>query len=176
MMNPGLRDGECAREEELLEVLATGQWPARCEPELTAHVGGCESCRDLIAVATALVNDHESATRHARVPPAAVVWWRAQAAGREEAARAAARPIAFAQGAAAAGAVWLTVSLLRMSDLTAVLAWREWLARLAGAMPDVPAAAAAIPGGVVFLAVVGGAVVLAPVALLVVVRSVLREE
>jgi hypothetical protein len=109
------------------------------------------------------------------VPSSAVVWWRAQVQAREEAARAAARPIAFIQGVAASCAVWVAVSLVRAFPLPA-LAWRGWISGLVSGAPDVSAAAAAIPGGTAFLAVVGTSLLLAPIALFLALREALREE
>ncbi len=167
---------DCGREEEILDVVATGRWPARCDPDLAAHVEGCEPCRDLVAVVIALSGGHEAAWTEARVPSSTMVWWRAQVKAREEAARSAVRPIAFAQGVAAACAAWIAVSLLRMAPGTVSLGWSAAIAYLSTALPDIAAALSSIPGGTAFVALVGGSLVLAPIALLLVVRVVLREE
>lgn len=119
-----------------------------------------------------LLEERERAWSEARVPASGVVWWRAQVRAREEAARAAARPIAFVQGVAASCAVWVAVSLLRAFPLPGGLNWRGWISGLAGSVPNVSAAAAAIPGGVPFLIVIGVSLLLAPIALFV----ALREE
>ncbi len=175
-MNETMFEPACAREDEVLDMLAARQWPGGGDADLTTHVERCETCRDLVVVATALVDDHQSAWTAARVPPPALVWWRAQTKAREEAARAAARPIAFAQGIAAASAVWLVVSLLRSSHWQGTFDWRGWGSRVAESIPDVHATAGVIPGGLTFLIVVGGSLALAPLALLIVVGAVLREE
>ena len=47
--------------------------------------------------------------------------------GREEAARAAARPIAFVQGIAASCAIWVAISLVRAFP-PAAPDWRTWIA------------------------------------------------
>ncbi len=167
---------DCAREDDVLDMLAAARWPGRCDAELAAHIQACGVCRDLIAVAAPLLDEHEHATREARIPPSALVWWRAQARAREEAARAAARPIAFAQGVAAACAVWAAVSLMRAFPAPGGRDWRGWISRIADAVPDVQGAASAIPGGVLFLVVIGGSLLLAPIALLMILREVLREE
>ncbi len=169
-------DVDCGREEEIFDVVATGRWPGRCEPELAAHLERCDTCRDLVAVITALSSGHEAAWTEARVPPSAMVWWRAQAKAREEAVRSAARPIAFTQGVAAAGAVWISVSLLRMAPGQVSLGWLPARAYLAAALTHIPAALSSVPGGTAFAALVGGSLVLAPIALLLVARAVLREE
>jgi hypothetical protein len=166
---------DCAREQDVLDMLAARRWPGRCEPELEDHVRACAICGDLVTAASALLDEHEGAWSEARVPPSAVVWWRAQVQAREEAARAAARPIAFIQGVAASCAVWVAVSLVRAFPLPA-LAWRGWISGLVIGAPEVSAAAAAIPGGTAFLAVVGTSLLLASIALFLALREALREE
>lgn len=161
---------ECPREEEVLDMLASHRWPGRCEPELQQHIRECVVCGDLVTAASALLDEHDSAWSEARVPASAVVWWRAQVRAREEAARAAARPIAFVQGVAASCAVWVAVSLLRAFPLPD-LNWQRSISALAGSVPDVSAAAATIPGGVPFLIVIAASLLLAPIALFVVLRE-----
>ena len=105
---------DCRFEQEVLDAIASRRWPARADEELRAHVSTCESCADLAAVAGALLNEDEIAWAEARVPSSGAVWHRAQLRAREEAARAATRPIGFVQGvafactiaAAIAVAVW----------------------------------------------------------------------
>ncbi len=176
MLRRGVPGADCGREEDILDVVATGRWPARCDPDLAAHVKGCAPCRDLVAVVTALSGGQEAAWTEARVPSSTMVWWRAQVKAREEAARSAVRPIAFAQGVAAACAVWIVVSLLRMAPGPVSLGWSSAIAYLSAALPDISAALSSIPGGTAFVALLGGSLVLAPLALLLVVRVVLREE
>ena len=167
---------DCAREQDVLDMLAARRWPGRCEPELEAHIRACAICGDLTAAAAALLDEHESAWGEARVPASGVVWWRAQVRAREEAARAAARPIAFVQGVAASCAVWVAISLLRAFPLQAGPNWRGWATGLVGKLPDFSAAAASVPGGLPFLIVVGASLVLAPVVLFIGLREALREE
>jgi hypothetical protein len=138
---------ECSREQDVLDTLAANRWPAKCEPDLEAHLQTCAVCADLVIVARALLDEHECAWAAARVPPSALVWWRAQVRGREEAARAAARPIAFVQGIAASCAVWIAVSLVRAFP-PAPPDWRSWVTAGMKTVPDVAALAAAVPGGV----------------------------
>jgi hypothetical protein len=83
-------------------------------------------CADLVEVAAALLDDREQAWREARVPPSGVVWWRAQLRAREDAARAAGRPLAFIQGIAASVALWLVVTLVRAVPPAELAAWRAW--------------------------------------------------
>jgi hypothetical protein len=156
---------DCDREQDVLDALAAGRWPDRCDEELRRHVSGCAICRDLADVAPVLMDEQEVARRSARVPSAGVVWWRAQLRAREDAARTAGRPVAFVQGVAASVAVWLVLSLFRTIPSESVAQWRTWATAL---VPDVPFAmsevsrATAILPLVVFV-IVGAWLLLAPI-------------
>jgi hypothetical protein len=160
----------CVREQDVLDMLAANRWPAGCEPHLEEHLQTCGICADLLAAAGALLEEHESAWNEARVPPSTLVWWRAQVRAREEAAREAARPIAFAQGIAASCAVWLAVSLLRSFPPPAS-DWRALMARAARHAPDVSAVAALIPGGLPLVIVIGASLLLTPIMVLLALRE-----
>jgi hypothetical protein len=86
---------------------------------------------------------------------------------REEAARAAARPLAFIQGVAASFAVWLVVALLRAVPLEYLSGWRAWaaaaIADVTFKMPDVARLTAAVPVSVLFI--LGAWLLLAPIAI-----------
>lgn len=158
---------DCDREPDVLDALAAQRWPARCGDELRTHVAACAVCGDLVQVASALLEDHDTTYQDARLPPSGIVWWRAQLRAREEDARAAARPIAFIQGVAVSVAVWLVVTLLRAVPASTVAAWKEWAIGLAPRVsvpvPDLARAAAAVPVGV-FL-VIAAVLLLAPLAI-----------
>jgi hypothetical protein len=98
----------CAREQDVLDLVATGRWPARASVELAAHVASCASCADLAAVALAVTDLRDATSAQVRVPDAGLVWYRAQLQAREDAARRAARPLLAAQ---AAGLVLLAAAL-----------------------------------------------------------------
>ena len=158
---------ECEREDDVLNAISAGRWPERCDEDLRTHVSACVVCADLADVATALTDDRDAACHEARVPPAGVVWWRAQLRAREEAARAAGRPVAFIQGVAASVAVWLMVALFRAVPLPYLAERRTWASSLLPSFPasmaDVARVSAAIPL-VVFL-VVGAWLLLTPLAI-----------
>jgi hypothetical protein len=122
--------GECVREQDVLDALTAGRWPGRCDDDLRAHVSGCAVCRDLADVARAMIAEQDVAWRDARVPSAGVMWWRAQLRAREDAARAAGRPVAFIQGVAASVVVWLVIALFRAVPPESVAAWRSSAAEL----------------------------------------------
>jgi len=101
----------CPREHELWTAIATGRWPDAVDADLCAHVERCASCRDVAVVAVALARDAQD-LRHASTPPSsAIVWWRAQMRARQEAARAADRPITVVQAIAIACAAGLFLGL-----------------------------------------------------------------
>jgi hypothetical protein len=101
---------ECPFESDVLDALASRRWPSRADEELLAHVAQCSSCADLAEVAGALLNDESAAFDAARVPSSASVWHRAQLRAREEAVRAAARPIGFVQGLAFSSAIAVAIA------------------------------------------------------------------
>ena len=151
----------------MLDALSARRWPERCDADLRAHVASCAICADLVDVATALLDDHEVAWGDAHVPPSGVVWWRAQLRARDEAARAAARPLAFIQGVAASVAVWLVVALVRAVPPAYLSTWRAWVAGLVPditvRMPDMASVTGAVPLSILVL--LAAWLLLAPVAI-----------
>jgi hypothetical protein len=104
----------CPREQDVVDaMLPHGRLPE--DSQLQQHVAGCESCRELHEVMVMLRPDHARADE-ASLPSAGQIWWRAAVRARMEAARAAARPVGWAQGATAA-------SLLGIVVAAAAFAW-----------------------------------------------------
>ena len=158
---------ECCREQDVLDALSARRWPERIDADLRTHVASCAICADLVDVATALLDDHEVAWSDAHVPPSGVVWWRAQLRAREEAARAAARPLAFIQGVAASVAVWLVLALVRAVPPAYLSTWRGWARGLVPditvRMPDMASVTGAVPLSILVL--LAAWLLLAPVAI-----------
>jgi hypothetical protein len=158
---------ECEREQDVLDALAAQRWPARCDDELRTHVEQCRLCTDLAAVASALLDEQDTACCDVDLPPSGLVWWRAQLRAREEDARAAARPIAFVQGVAASVAVWLIVTLVRSVPTATLVVWKEWLAgfvpHVTEPLPGITALTAGLPFAVLLVA--GAALLLAPLVI-----------
>jgi hypothetical protein len=103
---------ECSREQELLDALASDATQQDWSDDLLVHTQSCAICRDIVAVALPLLQDHHAAVEGVQPPSSGVVWWRAQMRARQEAARAATRPITLFQGlGAAAGAALFFVLL-----------------------------------------------------------------
>jgi hypothetical protein len=132
---------ECLRAAEALEAAVRGWWPDRAGEDLVAHVATCESCADLLVVATALQAEREEAAAAIRVPPAELVWWRAQLRARQQGVDRASRPILFTHGLALVSTV---VGAILIGPLA--LAWvGTWSAGLNGAWSFLSGLVAAVP-------------------------------
>lgn len=107
---------DCPREHDVLDAIASHRWPDRADEELRAHVASCALCADVANVAAAFAHDLEVASAEATsVPPADVVWFRAQARAKAEASRQAARPVAVMQAlgfACAAGVISVLIGMI----------------------------------------------------------------
>jgi hypothetical protein len=122
---------ECPREQDVIDALTTSQWPDRCDDDLKAHVAACDGCRDLVAIVAPIGEAWTAARADAQVPASGMVWWRAQMRARQEAARAAARPITIVQGIAGlTGAAVVLFSLVAFAPwfASALASSRELLA------------------------------------------------
>ncbi len=106
---------ECLREQDVMDAVASGRWPERSDAELRDHVESCSICQDVAAVFSAISTERDEAWQAVSVPASSVVWWRAQIRAREEAARAAARPIAVTQGLALACLVAAAFALIPLA-------------------------------------------------------------
>ncbi len=98
---------ECEFEAETLAAVRQGRWPGRADADLRAHVAGCGTCSDVVAVAGAFEEARGELCAQAAIPDSARMWWRAQLRARREAAEAAGRPITAAQAIALACAAGL---------------------------------------------------------------------
>jgi len=169
----------CEREPDVLDALARDGWPDRADDDLRAHVAGCASCTDLVVVAGALQQELTVATDASRLPPADIVWWRAQLRARDEAVRRATRPIAVAHGVAIAVS---TVVAWEASRAFAGWAWEargllvEWAGQFGASLASVGAGvlARASSGSVPWILLIATAlmaVALTPVAVYLTVRE-----
>jgi hypothetical protein len=109
---------DCPREQDLIDALTTGQWPDRCDDELKSHVAACQGCQDLVTIVAPLGDAWAVSRADAQVRASGTVWWRAQMRARQEAARAAERPITIVQTIAA-----LTAATIIGLALFAVAPW-----------------------------------------------------
>jgi hypothetical protein len=116
MTSPNHEMIECPRESDVLDALASARWPDRVDAELAQHVAACSICQDVIAVASAMQEDHDVTWREANVPSSGQMWWRAEMRARQDAIRDASRPVTVAQ----AVAVGLALSF------TGIAGWLAW--------------------------------------------------
>ena len=152
---------ECRHEFEVAALVRAGRWPAACEPELRAHVEGCAECREAVTIAELLLEADRGAEVH--VPSAAQMWWRLAVRARLEREQAAARPVVWLQGIAAACGAGVVLTVL--GQLGPVLSGAA--ASVAGRVTAVvPAAlpAADLAARVPVLVVMAGALVLVALA------------
>ena len=154
---------ECIREQDVLDAIAANRWPERADEELRQHVAGCAICADLAEVVRPLLEEQEAASEDVRVPPAGVVWWRAQIRARNEAARAASTPLTIAQGAAVVMVLAVAVALVA-TGWARLDGWRQALQSLAGYVVaiEMPLPAFVIQHGLLLALAVGTCLILAP--------------
>jgi predicted anti-sigma-YlaC factor YlaD len=155
---------ECPFEARLVADIAAGRSIDTC-PELQEHLAACAGCRELAEVATLLAEDGSAAQGELAVPPAGLVWWRAQLRVRQAAATQAQQAMTVVQAIAAAATVAALAAL-------ATLSWRlvgPWMHRLVDSSALLPSS----PTPWAMLLVVVGAVwsIAAPVAVYLVLRS-----
>ena len=110
-----MRPTVCKYEADVWEAVATGRWPDHVESPLSRHVRECASCADVVDVTSALLADAVTARAESAPPSSAIVWWRVQMRARQEAARAAERPLTVVHALAIACAAGLLVGLIGLA-------------------------------------------------------------
>ena len=105
----------CEHEVAVTQAVLSRQWPDACDAALRQHAEACEVCAEVVDVAALLREDYnearqEIARRDVPLPSAGQIWWRAAVNARADAARAAARPLVWGYGIAAACAIGLIVA------------------------------------------------------------------
>ncbi|MEZ5319833.1 MAG: hypothetical protein R2752_20695 [Vicinamibacterales bacterium] len=128
---------DCAREDEVLDLVVMGQWPARADADLRGHAATCAICRDVVAAAGAIVTLEEAQPVPA-LPDASVVWARAERRAREEAARRAAQPLHLAIGVAAASVAGLAFAWWRLGAPWLAAGWHRLTAAVESSAPRIP--------------------------------------
>ena len=148
---------ECPRESDVLDAIDSKRWPHRVDRELVDHVASCEICSDVLAVATAIREDHGAIRQEASVPSSGQVWWRAEMRARQEAIRDASRPITVAYGVAAFAAL----------VVVGAAGWFAWPAmhEFASSMGSDQTPTLTSPLTLPLLVALGALLVIAPVAL-----------
>ena len=160
---------DCPRESEVLMAVSSSRWPEQCAAELVNHVKACAICQDVVDVAMALGTSDEAEV--VRVPSSAHMWWRLQMRARQDAARAAARPITVVQGVAAASIAGLLCAVVGFGWVASAWSNWSWSAFIAESGPAAETTftslmtfATAAPQTAVLLAALVAGLVLMPVA------------
>jgi hypothetical protein len=159
---------QCPHEHEVVAAVLSRRWET-AHDDLKQHAARCDVCCDVVAVASVLSADHERARYEARVPAAGQIWWRAAVRARLETAHAAARPLTWLHGIAAACAVGVAWAVTEMvwPSVREMASW--FTSRALGADPGIADVAAlvtaAMQRSLPLAFVVAACLVLAPVAL-----------
>lgn len=157
---------DCAHEQEVVRAVLTGRLEGR--EDLGLHLDACETCREVVAIASLFRDERDAALGDVHVPAAGQVWWRAAIRARLDAAHAAARPMTWAHGVAAASAAGLAASVLGIAwpTISRALTWAgDQMAGVHPATFAVADVAAAMMQRTLPFALAAAFVVLAPVAL-----------
>lgn len=147
----------CEHEATVIRVCGRGEWPHEAPTALRAHVATCAVCRDTIAIATVL--READAADDAPVPTAAQMWWRMAVRARLDRERAAARPVVWLQGLAAACGLGLTVTALGAVGPRVGGAMTDAAGRASSLLPAVPIGVPESAGPLLWL--VGGVALVA---------------
>jgi hypothetical protein len=94
----------------------------------------CPECGPLVALAAEICREYDDTRKDARVPTPEIVWWRAQMRARQDASRAAARPIVFTQAIAIAALIGLLASVATRLTLPAI-SWTDMTPALVASLP-----------------------------------------
>lgn len=158
---------ECARESEIVDAIAAGEWPDAAPEALRAHAASCPLCADLALAASALHDDAAAVIEAPMaLPSSGQVWWRAELRARHEAARLAQRPVLAVQVVAAV--VFLAAVVTGLRSL-APDAW-AWLVQTAG-VARMGGMSAMEPWTVALVLSLGLWLVLGPLAVFMVLRA-----
>jgi hypothetical protein len=115
----------CTYEKEVRQLIASGQWPAACSPEIRAHVSSCRTCGDLVLVAEAFRQARAESVAAARPVSPAILMWRAQLRRRNAAVERISRPLLGAQIFAFAAVLLAAVGFVGF-EASQGAAWTSW--------------------------------------------------
>lgn len=167
----------CTREADVVEALIDRRRLVARDEDLDAHIATCAVCQEVAMVTRLMGADREQDRTEIRVPAAGQVWWRAAVRARLEAVHAAARPLSWSQGVAAACALGLVMALVGVSwpfirdvghslatSAIGAFAFSEALASIAAPLSAI---AAFLQGSITLILVTAACLVLGPLALYV---------
>jgi hypothetical protein len=123
---------ECPNEQEVVEAIVHGRWPRATDAALVAHAAACVVCSEVITVASEMRADYDRARAAVSVPPAGLVWWRAQLRARRHIAEMASRPITcvHALTGAVGASLFFALGGLLWPWLRASIQWIDSASRL----------------------------------------------
>jgi RNA polymerase sigma-70 factor (ECF subfamily) len=163
---------ECGREQDVLDAVTSSRWPERCDDELRAHVAGCAVCADLVEIVGPIGDARDTAWESAKVPPAPIVWWRARIRAREEALRAASRPLNLAYAAALlvfgalTGGVFVTLLPEIRTWVSTIVTAVQW-----PAAAKIAATLAPLAGSTIVILAAATSLLVAPIAIWLALRD-----
>jgi hypothetical protein len=148
---------DCPREQDVFDAIASRRWPHRADAALRDHVAACPVCADLADVAAPLALEQHIAWDEAvDLPPADVVYWRAQVRARAEAARRASLPIGLVQALSAATFAGVGATLLGSVAWWFKSSWAtvaSWQLRMPLELPAIDPGSAVVRGAVLAIAI-----------------------
>jgi hypothetical protein len=167
----------CEHETAVVLAELDGQWPDACDQALRDHAAACEVCREVVAIVPLLREEFVESRkaigrRDVPLPSAGQIWWRAAVNARADAARAAARPLVWGYGAAAACALGLLAAGASMMWSSAGPVFDRFGAFTARLAPTADMVMATLRGQLPIVLAVAACLIAAPVAL----YFALREE
>ncbi len=116
----------CARENEVVKLLARGAWPSACPAELRIHVTGCRRCGDMVLVTETFIKARAEAIGAAKASSPGTLWWRAQLRRRNEAVERLRRPMLGAEIFALTTYLVIAVVFLAYQARNGI-GWLTWL-------------------------------------------------
>lgn len=130
----------CAHEREVTELLARGQYPQACTPELLAHIDACRSCADMVLVTRAFQAARAHTAAAVNLPSPGILLWRAQLRRRNAAVERIGKPILGAQIFALSVGMIFAIGFLA-TQATQGLHWLSWFNGLSwpSQLPEAPA-------------------------------------
>jgi hypothetical protein len=122
----------CSQQERVAAAVRNGEWPDGCDAELRTHVENCPACSDVVLVAQALRQSRAATLAMPELPPAGILWWRAQIRHRNAAIQRVIQPVAVAEKIAMLIVVLATIALgaWRYQELA------SWFSGLSGPLSD----------------------------------------
>src|SRR5215475_8555971 len=119
----------CPCEKEVNKALRSGAWPEACDAELRSHVRACQDCSDFVLISQSLQQARAEVGSKAVLPPAGLLWWRAQLQRRNAALERMNQPVVLTGKIALGSTVGaaIALALLNAKDLSG---WLHWIAQL----------------------------------------------